>query len=150
MRALQRCIGLAAALLCLEASAQPLAPGKDIFKGKVKEGLYEMKTEHDMSGVPGIPKEAQKGSQTRQRCISKEEIERGMQAGKDCQVKSLKDAGATSMLRMECIDGTATDMKMTFAPGGYTSEMTTSGKQDGKPFRSVFRSTAKYLGACKS
>ena len=31
---------------------------------------------------------------------------------------------------------------------GYGTEMKTTGKQDGKPFTSIFRSQAKYLGPC--
>lgn len=142
--------GLAAAVAAAQAPAPAPAPGEGFapFKGKVKDGLYEMKTDHDMSGVPGVPKEHQKGSETKQRCVSKEELDRGIRAGRGCKVTSSKDSGNTATIRMECQDGAVTEMNLALNPGGYSTEMKTTGKQDGKAFSSTFRSAARYLGPC--
>lgn len=147
----------AVALACLvssfalaQAPAPAPAPGAGFapFKGKMKEGLYEMKSDHDMSGVPGVPKEHAKGSETKQRCMGRAEIERGINAGKDCKIASSKESGNNANVRMECQDGSVTEINLTLNPTGYGSEMKTTGKQDGKTFTSIFRSQAKYLGPC--
>jgi hypothetical protein len=133
------------ALALLPAFAQN-APAP--LKGKVKEGLYEMKTDHDLTGVPGVPKEAAKGSETRQVCMTKQDTDKGIQAGKDCAIKSAKEGGGGAQVRMECKDGSVTDMNIAVTGSGYTTEMKTTGKQDGKAFSSHFKSTARYLGPC--
>ena len=142
--------GLAAAVAAAQAPAPAPVPGEGFapFKGKVKEGLYELKTDHDMSGVPGVPKEHQKGSETKQRCVSQEELDRGIRAGRGCKVASSKESGGTATVRMECQDGTVTDMNLALNSGGYSTELKTTGKQDGKAFSSTFRSNARYLGPC--
>ena len=139
---------LAAAVLALAVLPVAAQNAPTPLKGKVKEGLYEMKTEHDLSGVPGVPKEAQKGAETRQVCMTKQDTEKGIQAGKGCAVKSAKESAAGAQVRMECQDGTVTDMTIAVGGSGYTTEMKTTGKQDGKAFSSTFRSQAKYLGPC--
>ena len=132
-----------------DAGAQAPANTKDLFKGKVREGLYEVKSEADLSGVPGLPKEQQaKRSETRQRCMSKAEIDRGVEAGKDCSVASYKSSANAANIVMNCKDGSTTDMKFTFAADAFTSELKTAGKDEGKPFVSIFRTNAKYVGAC--
>lgn len=118
------------------------------FKGKLKEGLYEIKTEHDMTGVPGIPKEHAKGSDTKQRCVSRQELDRGVRAGKGCKVASAKESGNTATVRMECQDGAVTDMKIALTGNGYATEMATSGKQDGKAFNTTIKAQTRYLGPC--
>ena len=137
---------LAAAAAALPAFAQP-SP-KDLYKGKVREGLYEVRRESDLSGVPGIPKEQTRSSETRQRCLSKDDVARGIEAGKDCRISSYKPAEAGTDVVMECQDGSVTNMKYTFSASGFSAEQRITGKQDGKPFVSVFRSQAKYLGPC--
>ncbi|HET7729011.1 MAG TPA: DUF3617 family protein [Usitatibacter sp.] len=131
-----------------QAAAPAPAAGATSFKGKVKEGMYDVKSEYDMSNVPGVPKEQAKGSQTKQRCVTKSEIDKGVSAGKGCQIASAKESGSTTTVRMECQDGSVTEMKLVFSPGGYNSEVRTTGKQEGKAFSSVFRSQAKYVGPC--
>ena len=118
------------------------------FKGKLKEGLYEIKTDHDMSGVPGIPKEHAKGSETKQRCVSRQELDRGVRAGRDCRIASARESGNSATVRMECKDGAVTDMKITLTGSGYSTEMATSGKQDGKAFSTSIKSQTRYLGPC--
>jgi hypothetical protein len=145
---------MAAALLLAAsgAGAQPKDANADgafaPFKGKLKEGLYEIKTDHDMSGVPGIPKEHAKGSETKQRCVSRQELDRGVRAGKDCKIASAKESGNSANVRMECKDGAVTDMKIALTGNGYATEMTTTGKQDGKAFNTSIKSQTRYLGPC--
>ena len=139
---------LAAAALAAAGGASAQATAKNVFKGKVKEGLYEVRNEADLSGVPGIPKEQVKSSETRKRCMTPQEIERGVEPAKDCKVNSYKEAGSVTTVVMQCQDGAVTEMKFTFAADGFSSEMRTTGKDEGKPFVSVFRSQAKHLGAC--
>lgn len=148
MRRFLLCGALAAALATPGAAVAQDAATKDLLKGKMREGLYEVKSDVDLSGVPGIPKEAATRSETRQRCLGKKDIERGVEPGKDCKVKSSKGTETGAVVVMECRDGSVTEARFSFAPAGFVSEMRTSGKQDGKPFVSVFRSQAKYLGAC--
>lgn len=138
----------AVAALAAGAGAAAAQTPKDLFKGKVKEGLYEVKSEADLSGVPGIPKEAAKRSETRQRCITKQDVERGIEAGKDCEVKSYKPSAGGANIVMACKDGSSTDMKFAFGGNTFKSEMRTTGTQEGKSFVSVFRSEAKHVGPC--
>jgi hypothetical protein len=138
----------AVAALAAGAGAAAAQTPKDLFKGKVKEGLYEVKSEADLSGVPGIPKEAAKRSETRQRCLTKQDVERGIEAGKDCEVKSYKPSAGGANIVMACKDGSSTDMKFAFGGNTFKSEMRTTGTQEGKSFVSVFRSEAKYVGPC--
>jgi hypothetical protein len=131
------------------AQQKPQQPQpRDLFKGKVKEGLYEVRSDADLSGVPGIPKEAAKRSETRQRCLTRQDVERGVEAGKECEVKSYKPSATAASVVMQCKDGSVTDMKFAFGSGTFSSEARTSGEQDGKAFVSVFRSEAKHIGPC--
>ena len=150
MRALRgKCLALAAvAALAAGPAASAPQTTKDLFKGKVKEGLYEVKTEADLSGVPGIPKEAAKRLETKQRCLTKQDVDRGIEAGKDCEVKAYKQSAGGANIVMACKDGSSTDMKFAFRGGNFTSEMRTTGKQEGKSFVSVFRSEARHIGPC--
>lgn len=141
-------VAIAAIALALAADAFAQAGTKDLFKGKVREGLYEVKGEADLTGVPGIAKDAARTSETRKRCMTKAEIERGVEAGKDCTVTSYKDSGSAANIVMTCKDGASTEMKFTFAADAFTSELRTAGKDDGKPFVSIFKTSAKYVGAC--
>lgn len=150
MRALRaKCLAMAA-VATLAAGPAAAAPQttKDLFKGKVKEGLYEVKSEADLSGVPGIPKEAAKRSETKQRCLTKQDVDRGIEAGKDCEVKSYKPSPGGANIVMACKDGSSTGMKFVFGGNTFKSEMRTTGTQEGKSFVSVFRSEAKHIGPC--
>jgi hypothetical protein len=134
-----RVIAVAAtlALAAPWAGAQQSAAG--IFKGKVAEGLYEVKSEIDLTGVPGVPRDKQKSSESRSRCVTRAEIDQGISAGADCSVTKYTEAGSTTRVLMACKDGRSSDMKYTFSKEGFASETTTTGKEDGKAFVSVFR-----------
>ena len=141
---------LAAALAWGAAPAAAQAPGQpqDLFKTRVKPGLYEVHNDVDLTGVPGVPAQSAKTSEVKQRCVGAAEIEQGIQAGKDCRVKDYRATAGDARVTMQCADGTSTDMRFAFSESGFESEMTTTGAQDGKPFRSVFRSKARLLGPC--
>ena len=142
-------VTLAAAALAAAFSATAQPPSaRDLYKGKVREGLYEVRNDSDLTGAPGIPKEAMKGSETRQRCLTKEAVERGIEPGKDCRTRSYRPAEGSAHVVMECKDGTVTDSKFSFSPAGFASETRITGTQEGKPFVSMFRSQARYLGPC--
>lgn len=120
----------------------------DVFKGKVVEGLYEVKTEVDLTGVPGVPRDKQKSGGTRSRCVTSREIETGIVSNGDCSVTKYSESPGAARILMTCKDGNASDMKYTFAPGQFGSDTVTTGKEDGKAFVSLFRSRARLVGPC--
>ena len=66
------------ALAVLAAAAATAYAGPfDAFKGKMKEGMYEYKMDMDMGQMPGMPPGMGKQSHTFQRCVTKEDIEKG-------------------------------------------------------------------------
>lgn len=138
-----------AALALFSACAWGEAPPKDIFKGRIKEGLYETRTEIDMSAVPGVAKGAQKQTQTQQRCVTRAEIDKGMSSDKNCPITTHKVAGNVVEFGADCTDGSKTSMRMTFGATGYEAEMKSVGSKGGKPYQSMIRSQSRYLGACK-
>jgi hypothetical protein len=139
-------VAAAALLGASQAGAQQSAA--NIFKGKVAEGLYEVKSEVDLTGVPGVPRDKQKSTDVRSRCVTRQEIDQGISAGGDCNITSYTEAAGATRILMACKDGKKSDMKYTFAPDGFTSETTTTGKEAGAAFVSIFRSSAKRLGPC--
>jgi hypothetical protein len=139
-------VAAALAVAAQQAAAQPSAA--NIFKGKVAEGLYEVKSEVDLTGVPGVPRDKQKSSEVRNRCVTRQEIDRGISAGSDCAVTSYAESAGAARILMACKDGKKSDMKFTFSRDGFTSETTTSGKEAGAAFVSIFRSRAKLVGPC--
>ena len=142
-------LALAVAALVLAAPrAEAQQSAANIFKGKVAEGLYEVKSDIDLTGVPGVPRDKQKSSDVRSRCVTRQEIDQGVSAGGDCSITSYTESAGATRILMACKDGRKSDMKYTFAPGVFTSETTTTGKEDGKAFVSVFRSRAKLVGPC--
>ena len=142
-------LALAGAAWAAGAVASPQAPSpRDIYKGKVREGLYELRNEADLSAVPGLPKEAAKKTEVRQVCLGKADIERGAEPGPDCRVTSYRPGDRAAHVVMECKDGTKTDMKYSFAADGFSSEFRTTGKEAGKDFTAIYRRQARYVGAC--
>jgi hypothetical protein len=148
---LQRAL-LAAALAFATTSAfaqAKAAPSpKDLFQGKIREGQYEVASEADLTGVPGIAKEAARPSEVKRRCMRKEEVARGVEPGKDCQVKTFKDSGSSAQVVMACKDGSSSDMKFTFGKDSFASDIKTTGVDEGKPFTSIFKTKATYIGPC--
>lgn len=147
---MRRAFGAAAAAATLAVTAVAAQPGpQDVYKGRVKAGLYEVVNEYDLTAVPEVPKEQAKGSEKRRRCMSEQDVARGVQPGKECEVRSYSATDAAAAMVMACKDGTTTELKYSFSAAGFASEARTTGKQqDGKPFTSLFRTQARYLGAC--
>lgn len=144
-----RACGIAVAALLLaaqQAGAQQSAA--NVFKGKVAEGQYEVRSDMDLSGVPGVPPDKRKATETRSRCVTRQEIDNGISAGGDCTVTRYTESPGAARVLMACKDGRASDMKYTFSREGFASEATTTGKEGGKTFTSVFRSNAKLIGPC--
>lgn len=138
----------AAAVLLAALDARAQQSGGNVFKGKVAEGQYEVKSDVDLTGVPGVPRDKQKSSESRSRCVTRQEIDNGISAGGDCSITKYTESAGAARILMACKDGKASDMKYTFAPGAFTSETTTTGKEGGKAFTSIFRSSAKLVGPC--
>lgn len=141
-------LAAAAALLLPAALAQAQQSAANVFKGKVAEGQYEVRSDMDLTGVPGVPPDKQKASETRSRCVTRQEIDNGISAGSDCTVTRYTESPGAARILMACKDGRASDMKYTFSREGFASDTVTTGKEDGKPFKSIFRSTAKRVGPC--
>lgn len=142
-------LAFAAAALAAPQARSSATPA-DVFKGKVTEGQYEVKSDVDLSGVPGVPRNKQKSSETRSRCVTRQEIDQGVSAGTDCAVTSYTENDSSARIEMKCKDGKTSEMKYSFtrARDGFWSETITKGKDNGVPFVSVFRSDAKRVGPC--
>jgi hypothetical protein len=145
-----------AAALSLTAAAadSPFAA----FKGKVKAGLYEYRTQMDMGNIPGMPPGMGKQSHTFQHCVTPEDIERGEmgkggrnQMPKDCDVKDFRMSGNTASYKMVCTGEHAmtADNKITFNGNGYDMDMTMDMSHGGQPMHMKQHMEARYLGACK-
>ena len=131
----------------------PAAPakafqGKDAFKSRLKPGLYEMSVEADMGNMPGVPKDKAKQSDKRQRCITQQDVDRGIEDDPNCPTTAYSAAGNQLSMAAACKDGAQLETRMTFSPTGYTAEMKVNAKHEGKPVSSTHRVTTKYLGPC--
>jgi hypothetical protein len=147
LRALLLAAGVA--LLAGAAFAQP--PANGLLKGHVKAGLYEQKTEGEVSGVPGLPPGQERHVETTRRCVTQAEADKGIELAPGCTLKSQNISGNTAQFAAECRDGATHAMKITTTPTGFTSEMKTTGKQrDGTPFSVSMRSESRYLGPCRN
>jgi hypothetical protein len=141
---------LGAAIVCLAAPAFSQSTGTALLKGRVKAGLYEQKTESEVSGIPDLPPGQEKHVETRQRCISQAESDKGIALAPDCTLKTQVISGNIAHFTSECRDGAVHDMKITTTATGFTSDMTSSGKgRDGTPFSLSMHSESRYLGRCK-
>jgi hypothetical protein len=143
----------AVAALLASAPAWAQKPPADLFKGKMKPGLYEDRVEVDMTGVPGIPKEHAKQSQTTQRCMTPEDLAKGLdQDEKGCETSGFKMMGETAIFTTTCKKGNETqiaEVKLTPTAQGMKSELKSTMKQGGQTSTSTMRSESRYLGPCK-
>lgn len=129
--------------------AKPANPqARDAFKGRLEPGLYEVTVEADMSQIPGVPKEKARQSQKVHQCMTREDIDRGMQDDPNCPMKAFAAAGDRISVSAACKDGNAVDSKLTFVPGGYTVDIQVRGKEAGKPFTFTQKVTSKRVGPC--
>lgn len=149
-----------AALACFTLVAAPLAMAQDLswFKGKAKAGMYEYKTEMEMSGVPGMPPGMGKQNVTMQHCITQEDIDKGqMSKGRDgrsndCQIKNMQTSGSSASYTMACETPRhmTADVKIAFAGDGYHMDMkmNMTEPKNGQAMNMTQHLDAKYLGAC--
>ena len=133
--------------------AKPAAPaatfqGKDAFKNRLKPGLYEMVIEADLSNTPGVPKDKAKQSDKRQRCITQQDVDKGIENDPNCPTTAYSAAGNQLSMAAACKDGAQLETKMTFNPSGYTAEMKVNAKHEGKAISQTHRVTTRYLGPC--
>ena len=146
---------LAAACAAALCSTAVLAAGPfDGFKGKMKEGLYEMKMDMEMPGMPGG---MGKQSHTMQQCVTAKDIEGGKMGGgkdqmpKDCEVKDMKMSGNTASYKMVCKGdmNMTSDVNMTFTDTGYRMDQKMTMNQGGQAMNMNSKVESKYLGPCK-
>jgi hypothetical protein len=140
-----------AALAVFACSAAAQAPdGRNLLKGKVKPGLYENVTHSEMKGVPGVKKGQEKSTETRQRCVTQEELDKGIEFPGNCAIRKRDDTGSSVQLVAECKDGAVHEFRIAATAGGFSSEMKTVGKNpDGSAVSLAMRSESRYLGPCK-
>ena len=148
----------AATLLSAFASSHAWAGVPMDFKGKMKEGLYEMTMNMEMSAMEGMPQGMKMPSSKTQHCITKKDIEEGSQkmlgqngkrgeASSECEIKNFTMSGDTASYKMVCAGEMKIDGTMTFTATGYkgASKITIDKEESMK-----MASESRYLGACKS
>lgn len=144
-------IAIAAASLCGSAIA---ATPAELFKGKVKEGLYEYKIDME---IPGVPAQYSKQSHTMQHCVTKQDVEQGDFAKNDrnnksqCEMQDAKMSGNTATYKMVCKgEGQMTmDTKTTFRDNGFVSDSKMTMNHGGQVMTTTHHMEGKYLGPCK-
>ena len=144
---------------CLAAaSTVALAGPFDGMKGKVKEGLYEMKMEMDMSGIPGMPKGMGSRTTTMTHCVTAKDIDdgkvarpSGREGGGDCEIKDFKMSGNTASYQMVCKGASqmTADAKMTFMDNGYDMDMKMAMNQGGQVMNMNQKIQSRRIGDCK-
>lgn len=151
---------LAAAVAAAFASTFAAAGPFDAFKGKVKPGMYEYKTQMDMGQIPGMPPGMGKQTHTFQQCVTKESIERGENMGNtdrggkpmpsNCDVKNVNVSGNTASYTMACPapHEMNADAKITFTGDGYNMDMKMNMIHNGHPMAMTQHMEARYLGPC--
>ena len=135
-----------AAVSCAVAAQQP--DGKNLFKGRVKPGMYEFKTLTEMGGITGS-KQQEKTTETEKRCVTAAEVDKGVELRSDCKVKDFKQTASSFEIVSTCPDGSLQEMRVAINASGFTSEIKAASTQKGKEHNMLMRSEARYLGACK-
>ena len=113
---------------------------KDAFKGKIKVGEYELKTE--MTGALG------KHADTDKQCVTAQDLAEGMDIDTNCEIRNFKSSGNVVSYSKVCTGpASTTDDTVTFSSDGYKFERKDSRKDGGT---STQRVQARYLGPCKN
>lgn len=129
-------------------------PFGDAFKGKMKPGLYEVRMEMEM---PGMPQGMGKQQMTMQNCVTAEDLEGGrlgrseQQKMEQCEIKNFRMSGNTASYTTECkgdMQMTA-DTTVTFAGDNYKMDMKMNMNQGGQVMKMHQKMDGRYLGACK-
>jgi uncharacterized protein DUF3617 len=142
-------VALAVSAICGSVFA---ATPAEVFRGKMKEGLYEYKMDIEM---PGMPAGMGKQSHTMEHCVTPKEIEGGDFAKRDkqssCDIRDLKSSGNTVTYKMVCTGKSemTADTKMTFKDNGFTSDMTMAMNQRGQVMNMHQHMEGTYKGPCK-
>ena len=126
----------------------------DAYKGKMKDGMYEIKTEMEMPGMPGG---MGKTAHTMQHCITPQDIESGKMGGgkdqmpKDCEVKDFKMSGNNATYKLICKGqmNMQADVNMSFNDSGFKMDQKMSMNQGGQPMQMNHRMESRYIGPCK-
>ena len=142
-----------ACLAAASTAAFAANPFGDAFKGKMKEGLYEVRMEMEM---PGMPQGMGKQQMTMQNCVTAQDIEsgkvgKGSQKPDQCEIKNFKMSGNTASYTTVCkgnMDMTA-DTTVTFAGDNYKMDMKMRMDQGGQVMNMHQKMDGRYLGACK-
>ena len=145
------------------ATSTAWAAGPMDFKGKMKEGLYEMTMSMEMSGIQGMPQGMKMPGMTTQQCITKKDIEEGNQKmlgqkgprgemPKDCEMKDFKMSGDTASYKMVCSgeNKMEVDATVTFTGTGFKGTNKMKMDQQGQTMNMTSNYESKFLGACKS
>jgi hypothetical protein len=135
---------LALAAFALPAAAQNQKPYKDAFKGKIREGEYEMKLELDMGGKG-------KHGETKKQCVTPKDLDQGLEGDKNCGIRNFKSTANGVSFTAECTgkDAVVSENTMTFTPEGYSAETRTTQKVGAEEVKSTLRIQSRYLGPCK-
>lgn len=142
---------IAACTLALSSGAIAAGP-LDQMKGKMRPGLYDMKMEME---IPGMPAGMGKQSMNMQNCVTEQDIEKGaVGKGKDskpdtCEVKNVKMSGNSASYTAVCKDPEMTaDTNITFNASGYTMNTKTAMKQGGQTMNMTQKIEGRYIGPC--
>ncbi len=152
MREVRSALALAAAALFAGAAAgQQGAPNP--FKGKVKPGLYETKTDADMGNMPGVPADKKEQSSSKRHCISPAEIDKlAEESNPSCKTTNLKASATGASFRVTCTGNgeMISDVVMAFQAAGFVTESKVTMKPagGGTSISLSQRAQSKYLGDC--
>lgn len=138
---------------CIAALCASPAIAQDM-KGKMKEGLYEVKLDMEM---PGMPAGMGKQSMTMQNCVTAKDLESGRIGQRpdekpgDCEVKDFKMSGNTATYKTVCKGQTqmTADTSMTFRGDGYTMNTKVAMNQGGQVMNMTQKMEGRYIGPCK-
>jgi len=141
---------LAGLALSFGASAQQPAPP---LKGKIKPGLYEVKTEADMGTMPGVPADQKKQVSTRQQCLTAAEVDKlTEESAPNCKTSGLKMLADGATFRVTCTGAQemTADVRINYTNAGYVTESKVSMKPAKYAPAATMsqRVTSKYVGAC--
>jgi hypothetical protein len=124
------------------------------LKGHVREGLYEMRTETDMSGVPSIDKSLPVQVATGRQCVRAGDVEsgaftRGHKAAESlCRLDGLQVSAEGASWTMRC-DDMDSEVRMAFRDDGWTMELRTTsieGPKKTQRYTTTQKLTARRLG----
>jgi hypothetical protein len=148
-------LACAAAFVSAASAADPF----EALRGKVKPGLYEYKSQMDMSNVPGMPQGMAPPPMTFTRCLTEEDIAKGAMnrnprdpsSGTECEFKNVNTTGNRTSYTMVCTGKSkmTADMVMTFTGDGWNGDMTMNMDQNGRQMTMKQHMETRYKGACK-